>query len=224
MKQALHPIAFQQEAQPEKQKYFLRRSATVYYGVALLFGLVLALFSREMVMLLARKESYHAVWVIVPLIIFGYVQHGLGNFLGVGMVMAKKATYQSGILVVTALINIGLNFILIPYIDIWGAAIATVAAYIVWNYLKALYSWKFYGLSFEAKRLYLLSFLWVVFVLAGLLILFPSLYLTILFRLVLIALFPVIVFFSGFLNTDEKEFVLQLFKKTLQRRTCKTRT
>ena len=212
VKQALQPIIFKQESQPEEQKSFLGKSATVYYGFSLLIGLAVSLFSRELVMLLSGQEAYHSAWVVVPFIVFSYIQQGLGNFLGLGMVMAKKAFFQSGIIVLAAFINIGLNFILIPAIDIIGAAIATVSAYTAWSYLKAYYSWKFYKQGFEYKRLHLISLLWIIFVLTGVFVPVPSLLISLVFKSLLIVLFPLVVFFSGFLDPVEKGFVVKLAK------------
>ena len=218
IKMALHPIAFKQEAQPQKQVKFIRRSATIYYGFALLLGLLLSLFSREIVIILTRQESYHAAWVIVPIIAFGYIQHGLGHFFGIGMIMKRKAFLQSLILIISASINIILNFILIPIIGIVGAAISTVAAYIVWNFLKAYYSKKFYQLEFEYKRLFVLTFLWTVLVITGLLFPVHPLSISILSKVGLVFSFPIILYFTGFLNSDEKELVLQVVKKIYPQR------
>lgn len=222
VKLALHPIVLQQEASPEEQKYFLHRITTIYYGFILLAGLFFALFSRELIMLLARQEEYHAAWIIVPLIVFAYVQHGLGNFVGLGMTMAKKSALQAAILVVTAIVNIALNFLLIPLFGIIGAAVATVAAYIVWNCLKMYYSWKFYALDFEYKRLCMLTFLWIAFVLAGLFAPMPSMLLGVALKLLLIVLFPFVIFVSGFLSIQEKELALQTLKNILDLHKCKS--
>lgn len=210
VKFALNPIVFQQEVRPAEQKTFINRTASTYYLFILVGGLLIALFSKELVTILARQEQYHDVWVIIPLIIFGYLQGGLGNFLGLGMVMSKKSLHQSGILVVAVLVNICLNFVLIPNFNIIGAAVATAIAYIIWNYLKAIYSWKFYGLSFEYKKMHIISLIWVVFVSIGLLVSIPSLLFSIMFRLGLFCLFFTVIFTCGFMGKEEKNFIVEL--------------
>jgi len=167
VKDALQPIAFKQEGHQEEQKHFIRRSATVYYGVALFLGLLVSIFSKEVVMVMARQESYHIAWIVVPFIVFGYIQYGLNNFLGIGLEMKKKAFLLSWILMFAAGINISLNFLLVPVIGIIGAAIATIIGYLVWNVLSAYFSWKHYGQYFEYLRFYYFSFLWIAFVLLG---------------------------------------------------------
>ena len=76
--------------------------------------LLISLFSREILMLFAQKEAFWAAWVIVPIITYSYVQHGIGNFIGWGMGLMKKSFHVSGIVLVAALVNIGLNFLFVP--------------------------------------------------------------------------------------------------------------
>ena len=51
------------EADPQRQRRFIRSSATLYYALALLAGLLLSLYAREVVMLLARDRSFWPCWV-----------------------------------------------------------------------------------------------------------------------------------------------------------------
>ncbi len=212
-KQALHPIAFKKESDPDTQKRFLRRTATLYYSFALWAGLAVSLFAKEILMVFARDESYWQGWVLIPLIVFAYVQHGLGNFVGLGMVMRKKAFLQSGTLVVTAAVNIGLNFLLIPRVGLMGAAIATVAAYIVWNLQKGYFSWKYYELGFEYGRLLLLTGIWIILLVPGLILSQDFSAGGIAAKLGIIGLFPLIIYGSGFLKSDEKAFLVEIVQR-----------
>ncbi len=167
LKLGLSPIVLQMEQEPDTQKRFLRVTATYYYAGALAAGLALALFAPEVVRLLARKEAYWAAAPVVPWIVFAYVQHGLGNFLGWGLVMKREAYHISGLLVGTAALNLGLNVFLIPMWGILGAALATVLAYLAWNALKAYYSARMYGLRFDLRALVGATVVWAVLCAAG---------------------------------------------------------
>ena len=139
LKQALQPVVLKQEEDPEAIRHFLRVGATYFYLVGCAACLLISLFSREILMLFARKEVFWAAWVIVPIITYSYVQHGLGNFVGWGMGLMKKSFHVSGTVLVAALVNIGLNFLFVPQWGMLGAAFATMLSYIVWNFLKAYY-------------------------------------------------------------------------------------
>ena len=153
LKQALQPVVLKQEEDSEAIRHLLRAGATYFYLVGCAACLLISLFSREILMLFARKETFWAAWIIVPIITYSYVQHGLGNFVGWGMGLMKKSFHVSGIVLVAALVNIGLNFFFVPQRGMLGAAFATMLSYIVWNVLKAYYSAKFYNLHFEVGRL-----------------------------------------------------------------------
>jgi O-antigen/teichoic acid export membrane protein len=213
VKQALLPIAFQQEDQPDQQKYFLARSATVYYTAALMIGLLISLYAKEAVSLLARQAGYQSAWIVVPFIVFSYIQHGLGNHLGLGLVMRKKSTLQSLFLFIGALVNIAFNFLLIPRYGLLGAAVATVISYLVWNLLKGVASYVYYGIGFEYTRFCWLTLFWAGFVAAGNLPTGFSPFLLFGYKLLLLAGFPSLIFFGGFLKPDEKALVLAPLRK-----------
>ena len=213
LKQALQPVVLKQEKDPEAIRGFLRIGATYFYLIGCAACLLISLFSREILMLFARKEVFWAAWVIVPIITYSYVQHGLGNFVGWGMGLMKKSFHVSGIVLVAALVNIGLNFLFIPQWGMLGAAFATMLSYIVWNVLKAYYSAKFYDLHFEVGRL--LHITVIGFGLYGLSLLVANngasgtdMALKFLFFLG----YPLILWSTGFFSESEKEYLLKPVK------------
>ena len=210
LKQALQPVVLKQEENPEAIRHFLRTGATYFYLIACAACLLISLFSREILMLFARKEVFWAAWVIVPIITYSYVQHGLGNFVGWGMGLMKKSFHVSGIVLVAALMNIGLNFLFVPQWGMLGAAFATMLSYIVWNFLKAYYSAKFYDLHFEVGRL--LHITGIGFGLYGVSLLVTNsgtigtdMALKFLFFLG----YPLILWSTGFFSKGEKEYLLK---------------
>lgn len=156
---AVSPTIRQLEARPEAQRRFICSVTTLYYGLAVLAGLGLALFAREIVMLIARKPAFYAAWVIVPVVVLAMVQQVLGTFLEWGLIMRNKAAHLSAIVMVSAAANVGLNLVLIPFLGIMGAAAATLGSMLLWNGLRLYYSRKFYNLRYDIGRLGLLTLL-----------------------------------------------------------------
>jgi O-antigen/teichoic acid export membrane protein len=154
LRDTLIPLILKQENNPEENKAFIEKVCGYYYVVAIFVALGMALFSKELVMLLASREEFWESWVIVPIVGFSFVQHGLGMFLGMGLIFANKSIHSSLIVVFSAGINIFLNFILIPHWGLMGAAVATLCSYFTWNGLKAYYSAKFYNLTFNWQRIF----------------------------------------------------------------------
>ena len=213
LKQALQPVILKQEEDPEAIRGFLRVGATYFYLVGCTACLLISLFSREILMLFARKEAFWEAWIIVPIITYSYVQHGLGNFVGWGMGLMKKSFHVSGIVLIAALVNIGLNFLFVPQWGMLGAAFATMLSYIVWNLLKAYYSAKFYDLHFEVGRL--LHITGIGFGLYGLSLVLANngtIGMDVALKLLFFLGYPLILWGTGFFTKDEKEYLLKPVK------------
>ncbi len=148
-KRGLHPLILKMERNPVAQKRFIRTCALWIYLLGLLLAVALATFSREIIIFVARDSSYWPAWTIVPVIVFAYVQHGIGQFLNYGIVMAKKGSADNICVLFAATSNVLLNLVLIPQFGIIGAAFATLVSFLLWNSLKLLYSWRLYGLTFD---------------------------------------------------------------------------
>ena len=213
VKQALQPIVLKQEEDPEAVRHFLKVGATYFYLIGCAACLLISLFSREILMLFARKEAFWGAWIIVPIITYSYVQHGIGNFVGWGMGLMKKSFHMSGIVLIAASANIGLNFLFVPQWGMFGAAFATMLSYIVWNVLKAYYSAKFYDLHFEVGRL--LHITVIGFGLYGL-----SLFIAnngaigtdMALKFLCCLGYPLILWGTGFFSGNEKEYLLKPVK------------
>jgi O-antigen/teichoic acid export membrane protein len=210
LKQALQPVVLKQEEDPEAIRHFLRTGATYFYLIGCAACLLISLFSREILMLFARKEAFWAAWVIVPIITYSYVQHGLGNFVGWGMGLMKKSFHVSGIVLIAASVNIGLNFLFVPQWGMLGAAFATMLSYIVWNFLKAYYSAKFYNLHFEVGRF--LHITGIGFGLYGLSLLVANssaVEINMALKFLFFLGYPLMLWSTGFFSEGEKEYLLK---------------
>ena len=213
VKQALQPIVLKQEEDPEAVRHFLKVGATYFYLIGCAACLLISLFSREILMLFARKEAFWGAWVIVPIITYSYVQHGIGNFVGWGMGLMKKSFHMSGIVLIAASANIGLNFLFVPQWGMLGAAFATMLSYIVWNVLKAYYSAKFYDLRFEVGRF--LHITVIGFGLYGLSLLVANngaIATDMALKLLCCLGYPLILWGTGFFSRNEKEYLLKPVK------------
>ena len=88
------------------------------------------LFAIKPIMRIYVAESYFTAWEFVPPLLFGYFFMSLGTFFSTQYAVKKdsKGYLISG--TIGALVNVVLNFLLIPRYAALGAAIATATAYI----------------------------------------------------------------------------------------------
>lgn len=85
------------------------------------------------------SAGFYEAWQYVPLLLLGVIFSSLSAFGGVIYVASKRTV---GALVTTglgALINLGLNIVLIPVIGIQAAAISTVIGYMVTFFMRWLH-------------------------------------------------------------------------------------
>ncbi len=89
------------------------------------------------------------------------------------LIQSKYYYFNLIALFILALMNIGLNLVFIPYLGITGAALATLLAFIVFNFAKGLFLWiKF---SMQPFSLGIFQLLFVGILIVGLDRFFPSL-------------------------------------------------
>lgn len=126
--QAYVPWFFEKIAQGDEGKNDIRKLGEVTsWGMALI-GLVLAIFSKEILGIMVHNPAYSEVWTIVPCIIFAYVFQSLYYFF-VNVLFIKDTKYVFAITITTVFINVGLNLLLIPFYGFFGCAIACLVTY-----------------------------------------------------------------------------------------------
>jgi O-antigen/teichoic acid export membrane protein len=135
-----------------------RDEASVLFGRVLkyyviVFGtltLVFFLMARPVILTMTTAE-FHGAFTVVGLVALSYMLKGCYLIMLPPLVYEKRLYIQSGIEWAAAVINVGLNLLLIPLLRKEGAAIATLAAYfclpvatyfIGSRYLSIQYEWK----------------------------------------------------------------------------------
>jgi O-antigen/teichoic acid export membrane protein len=122
------PYYFSVAQQAEAKEIYAR---VLTYALALftLIGLGLSLFAKEILLLFA-PPVYAQAAAIVPLIVLAYLFFEM-NYLSVGLDLTGKTGYYPFIIGSAAIVNLGLNFLLIPRWGMMGAAWATVLSYLL---------------------------------------------------------------------------------------------
>lgn len=90
---------------------------------------------------------------IVPIILLSYLINGMYIIFSAGIYIEEKSIYVPVIAGAGAIINITLNFALIPLLNITGAALATLASYLVMASGYYFVTQKFYKVKYELNRI-----------------------------------------------------------------------
>jgi O-antigen/teichoic acid export membrane protein len=148
---ALSPFLLATYSENPAQERLARGRTLTYLTFILTFGgLGLTLFSKEVIEVVAPGfgNAYEAVGPLV----LSTVAYGIAAVLTIGISIARKTIILAVFSVLAAVVNIGLNFVLIPPYGFVGAGIATTIGYGVLALLYYWYSQRVYETPYEPAR------------------------------------------------------------------------
>jgi O-antigen/teichoic acid export membrane protein len=154
---AWQPFFFQ-NAQEKNIKQVFSKILTYFTIAGSLILIFLSLFIDDIVKfhIIGRGtligSAYWGGLIIVPIILFGYLFNGIYYILSAGMFIEDKSTYIPIITGLGAAINIGVNFLLIPVWGIVGAALATLASYLIMAIAVYKITQRFYKINYEKRK------------------------------------------------------------------------
>jgi O-antigen/teichoic acid export membrane protein len=188
------------EAQNAKQ-IFSKFSA--YFCLVLTSAAIgLSVIIKDVIGIMAAPD-FRSAYHIVPLIALAYVFQGLAYYLQTGMLIQKKTLYMGIMGFTGAVINIVLNFLLIPTFKGMGAAWATALSFLAMAILAYAFSQKTYEIPYQLSKFCLPVLLGCAVYLISTTIKIPSLILAIPIKLLLIPVFWGVLYLLGFFDKDE---------------------
>lgn len=119
--------------------------------------LCLSLLSKEAIQIMS-DESFWDAYKIVPLIAISCLFMGTQRILSVGISLKRKTQYGAAVFIAGALLNLVLNYFLIPRFAMWGAALATAISYLSINVMKYPIVMKLHKVEYEWKRITKITF------------------------------------------------------------------
>ena len=157
--------AWQMSAITEKGTIERNRFFTNVFGTyqALIFavGSGLILCSKLLTMIMV-SPAYYESWKFIPFLIMATSFSCLVSFLGSVYMVEKKSVLNFLTTAAGAVINIVLNFILIPRLGANGAALATFASYFTVFLLRAVDTKRFVKIRFSSLKLALNTILLLI--------------------------------------------------------------
>lgn len=120
-----------------------------YYMLFSGFLILLMTVAYQYVVSRVSGHSYTGSALVVWLILLSLLFIGSTRLLGVGMTFARKTSFSAMFYTTAAVINIGLNFLLIPSYQMMGAAIATVSSAAILPVCYYLGGAKYYKIDYE---------------------------------------------------------------------------
>jgi O-antigen/teichoic acid export membrane protein len=206
------PMAYKMYGQKDDKRYYSKILTYFVFGL-FLTGLGLALFSKEIIKVLTFNPAYWAGYSVVPYIILAYVFSGAKSVVNMGLYLKRKTSYIAYNTIGAAILNLILNFLLIPKYRMMGAAVATIISFAVLYLVTYFVANRFYKIPYEnAKLLKMLGLSIILFFLSTLVTefhIFPR----IIIKLLIIISFPIILYFMKFYEEIELLRIKQAWQK-----------
>lgn len=155
---------FLTNAKESNAKEIFSRVMTFFIVIGSFIFIALSLFVEYIAKIKLPFKGYligKAYWdglYIVPIILLSYLFYGVYINLMAGIYIEKKTKYLPYITGLAALINVIVNFMLIPLIGMLGAALSTLSSYIVMMLGIYYVSQKFYPIKYEYGNILKIAF------------------------------------------------------------------
>jgi O-antigen/teichoic acid export membrane protein len=196
--------------EPDSEVVFGRMFTYIVFAF-LAAGLLISTLIDETIAIMAPAH-YQGASQIVSLIVAGYILFGCASFMQLGMFINYKTKYIVPIQFSAALLNVGLNLVLIPLYGIMGAAIATMLTFFCLALFSFLVSQRLLPVKYEYSRVIRLVFLSVGLYFVSRIIDLPLVF-SVVAKISLLCLFPALLYLSGFFNGEEIAKGKDLFRQ-----------
>ncbi len=125
-------------------------STKYYLMIAIPSSFGLSILSKSILTILSTPEIANNGYLITPFIAFSNLIFGFGGVsLYFSYYLCKKTHIDMVMWFIVALVNLGLNLLLVSWIGLIGAAIATMAAFLAGILFGGYFSFKYFSFDIE---------------------------------------------------------------------------
>ena len=140
------------ESDEKERSEFFTSVFSAYQGIMFMAASALILFSKVATVILL-DDSYYDSWQYIPVLAIAMAYSALVTFMGSVYLVKKKSVMSFVTATVGALVNVVLNFLLIPHFSAMGAAIATFASYFTVMIIRSVNTKKYVPFNMGIIRL-----------------------------------------------------------------------
>jgi len=213
---AWHPFFLKTAKEQKDAPQIFARVLTYFLAVTMLFFLLITFSLNEIVSfhignITLFGKGFTKGSSIVPFILLAYVFYGLYVNFMIGIYLKKKRRYLIFITSAGALTGVLMNTVLVPVMNITGAALATLSAYAVMAGIIFFVNRKLYPIPYESWRICKILFTTIIVYTAGKIFFVKQG-----MGLLVLILFPLFLFITGFLTKGEKAAINSLLKRSVR--------
>lgn len=148
--QAWSYSAIREEGTEDESEYN-NKIFKVLIGIVMLIGIGLVTFMKPFLSIYVAKE-YYVAWKYTPFLTVGCVYLTLASFMATSYTVHKDSFGYLFSGTFGAVFNIAMNFTLIPWIGVYGAAIATCTSYMIVFVFRLFHTRKYIQYNIKNKE------------------------------------------------------------------------
>lgn len=210
---AWQPRRFELLKKPDSEKLFGR--IFTYYLLFLFFcGLGVAVLTKDVLKIMATS-SFWSAYQVVPIIVLANIIFNMSPHINMGLLITKKTRYFAYINGSNALLVLLLNYVLISAYGAYGAAVATLVAFVYKISLTYYFSSKYYSIYFEFRRILKILATAATIYSASLLVETGSSVINFLIKSLMIGCYPILLYYLKFPTNKEKEEMMSIIRSKM---------
>jgi len=184
---------------------------TYYVTILGFIGLAFSVLAPEALVIMTTPH-FHRACTVVPLVALSYIFAGTMYMTNTGLETQNKVKYMAPIIVVSAALNLGLNYLLIPPYGMMGAAFATLTSYLFLAVVNTAVNLHFWYIPYEYNRIAKIALAWGLIYGTSLLTRMPNVWLSGLLKLLLLGTYPLLLYVFRFYKDRELTRAQQVFQ------------
>jgi O-antigen/teichoic acid export membrane protein len=213
---ALTPMMLKRINDPENKRFYSK--ILTYFSFGLMWVILgISVFSREIILLIAKSPEYIEATLIVPIIamisFFGMAK----DTVVMGLHVHKKTKIIGTLIMLAGLANLLLNILLIPKWGIYGAAWASLAAQFILFIITYTVAQRSYPIRYEMGKIALIIIIGLGLYLLSHLTNDLNIWLSLAVKSILIISYPLWFFILPFFEKVEKETISKTIDNLLKR-------
>jgi len=184
-------------------KRFYTKTITYLFLAVTFTALVLSLFMPHLIKIFTLRTDYWLAAEYVPWVALSMPFYGI-HFVGIfSFYVTKNTKYVLYVYLIALITNVILNFLLIPYLKIYGAAFNNLISFIILNIVIYLFSRKQYFFQYEWLKILAMTICYFILTVPFFYFHFENRTIEILLKILAALLFPLLLFAFNFYEPIE---------------------
>jgi O-antigen/teichoic acid export membrane protein len=199
---AVGPLIYKYIDMPNNKRFYSKLLTYFAFGT-MLATILISIFSDNLIQLLAKDKAYWASINLIPIISFSILFSILKDVSLTGLNILKRTSIMAVVVFLMAVLNIGLNFLLIPYYDSFGAAFSTLITRIISFVIFYRIAQKYYFIPYEINKVIKIIILGFAIIGVEFLFTIDNFFLSVTLKVLLTLSFPILLYYLNFYEEVE---------------------